>query len=90
MSVFPGQQISLQSHELRVENWVVVSGSAIVFLDGARSTLVVGESLRVGAEQVHRLLNKQSEMLRIIEVQTGASLVESDIVRYDDDYLRHL
>ena len=90
LSVFPGQQISLQSHELRVENWVVVNGSAIVFLDGARSTLVVGESLRVGVEQVHRLLNEQSEMLRIIEVQTGASLVETDIVRYDDDYLRHL
>jgi mannose-6-phosphate isomerase-like protein (cupin superfamily) len=90
LTVLPEQKISLQSHQCRVENWVVVSGIASVQLDGCESELVSGQSLRVGTKQIHRLLNKQTEVLQVIEVQTGLSLDESDIVRYDDEYLRHL
>jgi mannose-1-phosphate guanylyltransferase/mannose-6-phosphate isomerase len=37
---------------------------------------------------VHRLGNPGSEMLEVIEVQTGSYLGEDDIERFDDDFSR--
>ena len=90
LSVNSGCQISLQSHEQRVENWVVVSGRASVQLNTSKFELSAGESLRIGINQVHRLSNNSGGLLKLIEVQTGLILDEGDIVRYDDEYLRHL
>lgn len=88
--VHPSAQISLQSHHHRNENWVVIRGSAEVELDGNVASLKVGEAITIKKNQKHRLSNKHDEMLEIIEVQTGSYLDEDDIVRYDDQYLRHL
>ena len=37
---------------------------------------------------IHRLENKEKNMLTIIEVQIGAYLGEDDIIRYEDIYSR--
>jgi mannose-6-phosphate isomerase-like protein (cupin superfamily) len=37
---------------------------------------------------VHRLKNSGSEMLEVIEVQTGSYLGEDDIERFEDDFNR--
>lgn len=90
LSVHAKQQISLQSHRYRVENWVVVSGVASVQLENEIVELQAGQSICIKETQKHRLFNKGDVDLQIIEVQTGECLEESDIIRYDDHYLRHL
>jgi mannose-1-phosphate guanylyltransferase/mannose-6-phosphate isomerase len=88
--VYPFSQISLQSHEHRRENWVVVKGRAQVQLDDQVFELAVGESISIKQRQKHRLSNPCDAPLEIIEVQSGSELKESDITRYDDQYERHV
>ncbi len=90
LSVQPGAQISLQSHDHRSEHWVVVAGIATVELNGHNTKLIPGEAITINHQDKHRLANNASQMLEVVEVQTGTYLNESDIVRYDDVYDRHL
>ena len=86
--VNPGGRLSLQSHQHRSEHWVVVSGTATV-TNGSEDILVpTNESTYIPAGRQHRLSNSTEQDLILIEVQTGASLDESDIVRFDDAYGR--
>jgi mannose-6-phosphate isomerase-like protein (cupin superfamily) len=50
--------------------------------------LKVNGSIFVPVETKHRLENKTSLPLTIIEVQVGSYLGEDDIVRFDDDFSR--
>ncbi|MGR6873840.1 mannose-1-phosphate guanylyltransferase/mannose-6-phosphate isomerase [Pseudomonas sp. HK3] len=88
--VFPNSQISLQSHEFRRENWVVVKGRARIQLNDKEFELGIGESISIDKQQKHRLHNPYDEPLEIIEVQSGDHLDENDIIRYDDQYERHI
>jgi mannose-1-phosphate guanylyltransferase/mannose-6-phosphate isomerase len=45
-------------------------------------------SVFIPAGTVHRLENPGSEMLEVIEVQTGSYLGEDDIERFEDDFNR--
>lgn len=90
LQVFPGCQISLQSHDHRQEHWVVVKGEARIQLDEQELVLVEGQAVSVARKQKHRLKNEQASVLEIIEVQSGSVLDENDIVRYDDEYNRHI
>jgi mannose-1-phosphate guanylyltransferase len=90
LSVVSGGSISLQSHLSRIEHWVVVSGVGSALLDGNVIILNKGDALTIRAGEVHRLSNDSNEVLAVIEIQIGDHLSESDIVRYDDQYQRHL
>jgi mannose-1-phosphate guanylyltransferase/mannose-6-phosphate isomerase len=83
--VNPGRSLSLQSHEHRAENWVVISGVATVVNGDRTYKLNVGESTFVPKQRKHRLYNETSEDIEIIEVQTGRYLGEDDITRYSDN-----
>ncbi len=86
--VNPGAALSLQLHHRRSEHWVVIAGTATV-VNGDREYVVeTNQSTFVAAETRHRLSNRGSEPLVIIEVQTGAYVEEDDIVRFDDVYGR--
>ena len=75
-------------HHHRSEHWVVVGGVAQV-VNGAREFVVrANESTFIPAGNRHRLSNRGSEPLVIIEVQTGAYVEEDDIVRLEDVYGR--
>ena len=86
--VNPGQRLSLQSHKKRAEHWVVVKGCAIVTLDEQTLNLQVNQSVYIPIGAKHRLENKASEPLHLIEVQCGEYLGEDDIERYEDNYGR--
>jgi mannose-6-phosphate isomerase-like protein (cupin superfamily) len=88
LSVNPGQRLSLQSHKLRDEHWVVVAGTAVVTLDDETLELGYGQSVYVKRGARHRIANQGDKQLEIIEVQTGDGFPEEDIVRYSDDYHR--
>ncbi|WP_428664436.1 mannose-1-phosphate guanylyltransferase/mannose-6-phosphate isomerase [Reyranella sp.] len=88
LTVKPGAKLSLQSHSRRAEHWVVVRGVAEVTLDGTVVTLRENESTYIPIGGVHRLANPGTELLEVVEVQTGDYVEEDDIVRYEDIYAR--
>ena len=88
IGVHPGQQLSLQKHHQRAEHWVVVQGLAEITLGESVQTLGVGGHVDIAIGVVHRLANRTTEPVEIVEVQFGAYLGEDDIVRLQDDYGR--
>ncbi|MDX1491528.1 MAG: mannose-1-phosphate guanylyltransferase/mannose-6-phosphate isomerase [Pseudohongiellaceae bacterium] len=86
--VKPGGSLSLQMHHHRAEHWVVVKGSATVTCEEKVFVLKENESTFIPLGSKHRLQNRTSEPVEIIEVQTGSYLGEDDIVRFDDVYGR--
>jgi mannose-1-phosphate guanylyltransferase/mannose-6-phosphate isomerase len=88
LTVKPGAKLSLQSHNRRAEHWVVVKGVAEVTLDGTVVTLRENESTYIPIGGIHRLANPGTELLEVVEVQTGDYVEEDDIVRYEDIYAR--
>ena len=86
--VRPGHKLSLQFHHHRSENWVVARGEARVTVGEEVTNLKEGEHIFIPKEVVHRLENKGTEDLIVIEVQHGDYLGEDDLVRIEDDYGR--
>ena len=86
--VNPGKRISLQSHQFRAEHWFIVSGQGTAELDGKEIEVEVGESIDVPIGSKHQISCGDTEPLVFIEVQTGTSFSEDDIVRYQDDFGR--
>ena len=86
--VQPGQRLSLQRHRYRAEHWVVVTGSPNVIISGRRRRLKARGSVDVPRGAWHRIENPGTELLQIIEVQSGGYLGEDDIVRIEDTYGR--
>jgi mannose-6-phosphate isomerase-like protein (cupin superfamily) len=75
-------------HHKRAEHWVVVDGEATVTNGDKIFTLTKGESTYIPLGVTHSLENKTSQILEIIEVQSGSYLGEDDIVRFEDVYGR--
>ena len=88
IKVKPGATLSLQSHERRAEHWIVVRGTARVTRNNDVFELFANQSTYIPIGAKHRLENPGSEMLELIEVQSGDYLGEDDIVRYEDVYGR--
>lgn len=88
IEVKPMSQLSLQSHKKRAEHWVVVEGSAEILSGNKKIVLKQNESTFIPRNTQHRLTNKSSKPLKIIEVQTGSYLGEDDIIRFKDKYGR--
>lgn len=88
IALYPGHRFSLQKHHYRSEHWVVVAGVAKVTKDDAEFTLHENQATYIPVGTVHRLENIGTELLELVEVQTGTYLDEGDIVRLTDDYGR--
>jgi mannose-1-phosphate guanylyltransferase/mannose-6-phosphate isomerase len=88
ITVRPKQKLSTQSHKKRSEHWIVVKGTAHVYLDGNVSVVKENEHFFIPKKAIHSLENRQRESLVLIELQYGTYLGEDDITRYDDKYGR--
>ena len=87
--VNPSSRISYQSHSNRNELWVVVQGRGRVTLDDREDDVGYNSIISIPAGSKHRIQNvDDSAELVFIEIQTGSSFSESDIIRYDDDFGR--
>ena len=86
--VNPGAALSLQLHYHRAEHWIVVQGTATVTCGDNSFELFANQSTYIPQETRHRLENRTTEPLTLIEVQCGAYLGEDDIVRFEDIYGR--
>lgn len=88
LTVDPGARLSLQTHRLRAEHWVVVQGTALCTLGSETRLVTAGGRAFVAAGTAHRLANPGDERLVVVEVQIGEYTGEDDIVRLADDYGR--
>ena len=86
--VRPGEQLSLQLHHHRSEHWTVVEGYPEITVGDSTKNYQPNDSVYIPNETVHRLTNRTSENVTIIEVQCGDYLGEDDIVRLEDKYSR--
>ena len=87
ISVKPGGQLSLQSHNHREEHWIVVHGEGTVQLDKSIVNVRCGSTIFIPLGCKHRLTNTdKKESLIITEVQIGDYFGEDDIIRYEDVY----
>jgi len=87
--VKPGGILSLQKHAHRSEHWVIVRGTGTVTRGEEVSELKENQSTYIPKGVVHRLENKGTEPLHLIEVQVGDYVGEDDIVRLEDTYGRN-
>ena len=88
IEVEPGHRLSLQYHQHRFEDWIIVGGEGEVECDAQKEPVKVGDRVRIPLLAHHRISNKGTERLIIIEIQHGVILDENDIVRVEDDYVR--
>jgi mannose-6-phosphate isomerase-like protein (cupin superfamily) len=84
----PGERLSLQSHEHRAENWVVIQGQALFTLGEKTFSLGPRQAVFIPEKTKHRMENSGLENLVFVEVQTGTYLGEDDITRFQDDFNR--
>lgn len=80
----PGMAMRLQRHRRRAEHWVVVDGKARVTRGEDLVTLTADMSTFIPPGTAHRLANPGPGPLLVIEVQTGATLGDSDIERIEE------
>lgn len=80
-----GQRLSLQSHELRSEIWVVISGTVDAQIGNSHRLVGPDEVIFIAPNLRHRLSAITDAC--VMEMAQGRVL-EHDIVRYDDDYGR--
>jgi len=80
--------ISLQKHKHRSEHWTVTSGKPIITINKKKFFKKINETAFIPKGAVHRVENHFKKPVKIIEVQTGTILKETDIIRYQDVYGR--
>ena len=87
--VFPQKRLSLQRHNYRAEDWVIVEGTGLVTLRDQQIVVSPGSIVHVALREIHRVENNGDKNLEFIEVQTGSYFGEDDIERLADDYGRN-
>jgi mannose-1-phosphate guanylyltransferase/mannose-6-phosphate isomerase len=86
--VKPKAAISLQKHFHRSEHWMITQGVPKITINKNIFFKKKDESVFIPKGAVHRIQNTFKKPVKIIEIQTGIILKESDIVRYQDIYNR--
>ena len=86
--VNPNSSISLQKHKHRSEHWTVTSGKAEITINKRKFSKNVNETAFIPQGAIHRIENLFTKPVKIMEVQTGTILNETDIIRYKDIYGR--
>ena len=80
--------ISLQKHNHRSEYWNIISGKPKITINNKKFFKKVNETAFIPQGAKHRIENLFMKPVKIMEVQTGSILKETDIVRYKDIYGR--
>ena len=78
----------MQKHHHRSEHWLITQGKPLITLNKEKFNKKVSESVFIPQGVIHRIENLYKVPVKILEIQTGAILKESYIVRYQDIYGR--
>ena len=88
LTVNSKSSISLQKHFHRSEHWMISQGKPKITINNNKFFKKKNETVFIPTGAIHRIENNFKKPVKIIEVQIGAILRESDIVRYQDIYGR--
>ena len=88
LNVKPNGVLSLQKHFHRSEHWVVTQGIPKITLNKRSFSKKPYETIFIPKGAIHRIQNPNKKTIKIMEVQLGSILKETDIVRYEDIYGR--
>ncbi len=80
--------LSLQKHFHRSEHWVVTQGIPKITLNNKFFLKKPTETIYIPRGAKHRIENPNKKIVKIMEVQLGSILKETDIVRFKDIYGR--
>jgi len=86
--VKPNGILSLQKHHHRSDHWFVTQGTPKITLNKDSFSRKKNDHIFIPLEAIHRIENKDTKPVKIIEAQVGSILKESDIVRFQDVYGR--
>ena len=86
--VNPKSSISLQKHKHRSEHWTITSGKPKITINKRKFFKNVNETVFIPQGSIHRIENPFKKPVKIMEVQIGTILKETDIIRYKDIYGR--
>ncbi len=79
VEVDPFKSIQNQFHRKRSEHWVVINGTAKLYIDAEYKLIRTGESAFIPAGMKHKVINPVGIPLIMVEVHTG-EVDESDSV----------
>ena len=88
LTVNSHSSISLQKHHHRSEHWMITQGKPKITINKKKFYKTPDQSVFIATGAIHRIENDFKKPIKIIEVQTGPILKETDIVRYQDIYGR--
>ena len=88
LTVNSKSSISLQRHRHRSEHWMITQGKPKITINKNNFFKKVNETVFIPTGAIHRIENYYKKPVKIIEVQTGPILKESDIIRFSDMYGR--
>ena len=88
LTVNSKSSISLQKHHHRSEHWMITQGKPKITINKKKFFKKENDSVFIPTGSVHRIENLYTKPVKIIEVQTGSILKETDIVRFQDIYGR--
>ena len=80
--------LSLQNHRHRSEHWLITKGQPEITLNKSKFIRKKGQSVFIARGAIHRINNPFKSSVKIIEIQLGKILKETDIIRYQDIYGR--
>ncbi len=89
LTVNSKSSISLQKHHHRSEHWLITHGNPKITINKKKFFKKPKESVFIPRGSIHRIENQFKNSVKIIEIQTGYILKETDIVRFRDIYGRH-
>ena len=90
ITVFPGEELSLQEHTRREEHWVIIKGKGKVILGSSMFDVRPGKYIFIPKGLKHQIINDGVENIIFSEVQLGDYFGEDDIIRYSDKYDRNV
>jgi len=88
LTVNSRSSISLQKHHHRSEHWMITQGKPKITINRKKFFKKENDSVFIPTGSIHRIENLYKKPVKIIEVQTGPILKETDIVRFQDVYGR--
>ena len=88
LTVNSKSSISLQKHHHRSEHWMITQGKPKITINKKKFFKKENDSVFIPTGTTHRIENLYKKPIKIIEVQIGSILKESDIVRFQDIYGR--
>jgi mannose-1-phosphate guanylyltransferase/mannose-6-phosphate isomerase len=89
ITVEPGEETSVHSHQMRDEMWVVLDVGLTIQIGDRETQAKPGEEFMVPAEETHRIANASGARGRVLEIAYGYT-TEDDTRRLEDAYGRPL